>query len=83
MPQTRQPRPEDQPLAERVVPTISETGEGIPDDAIGPGQRSVPEQLDLGGEAGGRGSETPPPQGPRDRCAVARPGVDFSVMQAT
>jgi len=27
--------------------TVSETAGGIPDDAIGPEQRSVPEQLDL------------------------------------
>jgi len=30
-----------------VVPTISETAGGIPDEAIGPAQRGVPEQLDL------------------------------------
>ncbi len=29
--------------------SVSETAGGIPDDAIGPGQASVPEQLDLAG----------------------------------
>lgn len=62
--------------------TISETAGGIPDDAIGPEQRSVPEQLDLAeGEAAEamaaklqaeaderwRTGRTPPPRKPAGR----------------
>jgi hypothetical protein len=33
----------DRPLND----TVAETGPGVPDDAIGPEQRTVPEQMDL------------------------------------
>jgi hypothetical protein len=35
------------PPEQMLAATVSETAEGIPDDAIGPGQASVPEQADL------------------------------------
>ena len=33
---------------------VAETGPGVPDDAIGPGQRTVPEQVDLADSPEGR-----------------------------
>lgn len=37
-----------------LAATVSETAQGIPDDAIGPDQASVPEQLTLADDVGAR-----------------------------
>lgn len=42
------------PPEELLAATVSETAEGIPDDAIGPDQASVPEQLALSDDVGAR-----------------------------
>ena len=41
---------DDRPLTD----TLAETGPGVPDDALGPGDRTVPEQFELSDSPEGR-----------------------------
>jgi hypothetical protein len=59
--------------------TLAETGPGLPDDAVGPEDRTIPEQMELSDSAEGRRIE----QKLRAEAQARRSGGDAAVDDPT